>query len=253
MKKDYLIQVTMYGVVIVAILAGLWWLEQQRRVRDDANQPVPRLLRERELARGSARAHEYLRDEIVRVTEFAAAKTADGDWIVLAPDSLLRVVQTRMDNDEPWISVKADEALPLPRLASGTLSADGTMELHSSFLEKWRAVNVDGLLEVAGYKLLETSFMGSKGNIVRGLLRNTGSADLRDCTVTAKFLDSDDKVFAERQSKELTIRPREIVEFKTQALAAKFERLTLHVAFTDGEGKRRESEAIPLLALPKAP
>lgn len=253
MKKDYLVQVAMYGVVVVAIIAGLWWLERQRRVRDDANQPVPRLLREREMARGSARAHEYLRDDIVRVTEFAAAKTADGGWIVLAPDSLLRVTQTRMANDEPWIVVRVDETLPAPRLASGSLSAGGTAELHSSFLEKWRAVTVEGLLEVAGYKLLETSFMGAKGNIVRGLLRNTGSSQLTDCTVTAKFVDGDDKVFAERQSKTLTLRPREIVEFKTQALAAKFERLTLHVAFTDGDGRRHESEPIPLLALPRAP
>ncbi|GEM_PF-2809193 len=253
MKKEHLIQWTMYGVVALAIVAGLWWVESQRRERVASEQPVPRLLRERELARGPSKPHEYLRDETVRVTDHAAAKTEDGNWVVLAPDSLLRVTQTRMSNDEPWISLVAGDKLPPPALASGTLSTGATMELHSSFLEKWSATGVDGLLEVAGYKLYEMAFMGSKGNIVRGLLRNTGGGVIADCVVTAKFVDSDGKEFAERQSKALSIRPNEIVEFKTQVLTAKFERLTLHVAFTDAEGKRHESEPIPLLALSEAP
>jgi hypothetical protein len=253
MKKGLLFQFAMYGAIIACIVAGLWWLEQQRRAREAAEQPVPRLLRERALARGAAKPHEYLRDETVRVTEFAAATGGDGNWVVLMPDTLLTVVRTRMENDEPWIVVATSDNLPPPALASGTLSSGATLELHSSFLEKWRPVEVNGLLEVAGYKLLETSFMGAKGILVRGLLRNTSGGEIRECVVTAKFLDANDKIFAERQSKRLTLRPREIAEFKTQPLSARFERLTLHVAFTDSDGNRHESEAIPLRALPRAP
>jgi hypothetical protein len=249
--KNRLVQLTMYGVVAASVIAGLWWLEHQRRAKVAAEQPVPRLLRLRESARGPSPPHEYLRDEIVRVTAPAVAKVSDGDWVVIQPDSLLRVLRTRLAEDQPWISVTTAEQLPAPALAAGTLSAGATLELHASFLERWRATEVDGLLEVAGYKLLETAFMGAKGNIVRGLLRNRSDGELRDCVVTARFFDGAGNAFAQRQTTLSSIGPRQIVEFKTPSLAARFDRLTLRVAFTDRDGKRHESSEIPLLALPK--
>jgi hypothetical protein len=159
-------------------------------------------------------------------------------------------VSTIVTGDNVRIAVQPSKELGLSVVASGTLSAEETAVVHSTFLEAWSPETVDGMLEIGSCKLVSSELMGWKGNVVRGMLRNISAGEITDCVVTAQFIGKDEKTIGEEKTPPVRLAPGQLHQFSTPSSRSRSSKIALQVRFTDATGQKHQAPPIFLVLPP---